>query len=336
MNDYSDTAMILYYILTILERKSDDEETRYLSQSEIADELTRTYGVTPDRKTIKKQLEKLREICIENDSIGYKIDFKPERGGGYRLASRPFDTSEIKLLTDMIQVTHSISEEKSEKLIRKLLNFTSEKQASEIYKQSRMIICPKTDDEEIYATINAVKNAISQKRRIKFKYFHWNKYKQLTQKKGRTAYIGDPFALIYDSGDYYMLSYSDETENHTKTYRVDKMANVEIMDEPVIEQELPEDFLSSYKKRTFKMYSGYDEKVILSCPEEKVGILLDRFGKQIVISKENDGRVVTAIIVTVSRQFFGWIFGTGIKIEGPKKVVEDYVTYMKNQLEEYS
>ena len=69
MNDYSDTAMVLYYILTILERKSDNEETRYLSQSEIADELTRTYGITPDRKTIKKQLENYATINTVKNAI---------------------------------------------------------------------------------------------------------------------------------------------------------------------------------------------------------------------------------------------------------------------------
>ena len=70
--------------------------------------------------------------------------------------------------------------------------------------------------------------------------------------------------------------------------------------------------MAAYTKRNFGMYAGEETKVTIAFPNEKVGILLDRFGTDIPIraSKKN-GYSETMVDIAVSNQFFGWIFALG-------------------------
>ena len=55
-----------------------------------------------------------------------------------------------------------------------------------------------------------------------------------------------------------------------------------------------------------------------------VGILIDRFGKDIPIKQVDENFFRTTVNVAISSQFLGWIMalGNGIRIVGPISVVE--------------
>lgn len=54
-----------------------------------------------------------------------------------------------------------------------------------------------------------------------------------------------------------------------------------------------------------------------------VGVMIDRFGTDIIIKPDGADHSVTYVDVAVSNQFFGWIFSLGDKVEirGHKDVV---------------
>lgn len=161
--------------------------------------------------------------------------------------------------------------------------------------------------------------------------------KQLVMTKNKkSGYTADPFAMVYNDGFYYMMSYSAETEEHIKTYRVDKIQKVEILDDEIEEQPLPKDYLKNLKKRSFGMFTGHDRTVTLSCDKSKAGIIIDRFGKDVPIFLTPDSleKINATVTVTVSRQFYGWLFGAGIKVAEPEDVKDDYVKYLRETLEE--
>ncbi|MEE3455081.1 MAG: WYL domain-containing protein, partial [Succiniclasticum sp.] len=68
---------------------------------------------------------------------------------------------------------------------------------------------------------------------------------------------------------------------------------------------------------------GEEVKVTLEAENGMVGILLDRFGKDIPVKPVDAGHFRTSVVVAVSSQFLGWIMalGDGVKIIGPDKVV---------------
>jgi F0F1-type ATP synthase alpha subunit len=79
------------------------------------------------------------------------------------------------------------------------------------------------------------------------------------------------------------------------------------------------------------MFAGKEEMVTLEFKNDKVGMVIDRFGKDIPITPVNKSTSKTIVPVAVSGQFFGWVFGTGgdVKIKGPREVAEEYRTMIQ-------
>ena len=74
------------------------------------------------------------------------------------------------------------------------------------------------------------------------------------------------------------------------------------------------------------MFTGEETVVTLEAENHMVGVIIDRFGKDIAIHPaEGENRSRIAVDVAVSRQFFGWIASLGrwVKIEGPEDVVAE-------------
>ena len=90
--------------------------------------------------------------------------------------------------------------------------------------------------------------------------------------------------------------------------------------------------MPKYTKSLFGMFSGEQIPVTLMVRNDLVGVILDRFGKDIIVIPYDDDHFKTTVNVAVSPQFFGWImsFGTGMKIISPDNVVGQ----MKNNIME--
>ena len=79
-----------------------------------------------------------------------------------------------------------------------------------------------------------------------------------------------------------------------------------------------------YTRLLFGMYGGEETAVTLEAENEAVGILIDRFGKDISIIPIGEDRFKTTVHAAVSGQFLGWIMALGgrVRITGPEAVVE--------------
>lgn len=93
-----------------------------------------------------------------------------------------------------------------------------------------------------------------------------------------------------------------------------------------------------FSKKTFGMFSGTDERIILKCGIELVGVIIDRFGKDVMIMPVDDQHFLTRVNVTVSPQFFGWLaaLGTTVEIISPAHVRGSFQTYINKIAETYN
>lgn len=68
-----------------------------------------------------------------------------------------------------------------------------------------------------------------------------------------------------------------------------------------------------------------------------VGILIDRFGKDLIIAPVSDTRFRTTVTVAVSTHFLGWIMSLGkdISIIAPAPVVEKMKSEIARLKEQY-
>ena len=90
--------------------------------------------------------------------------------------------------------------------------------------------------------------------------------------------------------------------------------------------------IEQYAARVFGMFGGKEVKVKLRFKNELVGVLLDRFGKDITIRRTDDEEWAEANVdVALSEQFLGWVFslGDGVRIVGPDEVVQRFANDIK-------
>ena len=308
----------LYYLAKIMVSKTDD--THFLTMPEIQELLEKQFDVTADRKSLYDDMEQLRVLGI--DIIGEKIG----RKYGYHVGSKQFELAELKLLVDSIQASKFITERKSAELIKKLTSLASEYEASQLKRQVVVQGRIKTMNESIYYSVDYIHSAIIDNRQIRFKYYKWDVHKEMVPRK-EGFYQVSPWALTWDDENYYLIAYDLEASK-IKHYRVDKMRNIEVLEDKRMGKEVFASIdMAAYSSVNFGMYGGEKTLVKLMFKEDIVGVILDRFGKDITIrsSAEKDW-YETNVDVAISDQFFGWVVGLGnsLKIASPKEVVDKF------------
>ena len=137
-------------------------------------------------------------------------------------------------------------------------------------------------NESIYYNADEIHHAITDNRSICFQCLKWNLEKKLVPRR-EELYEVSPWSLTWDDENYYLIGFNHR-EQKIKHYRVDKMKNISITDQKRLGKALFADLdMASYTERNFGMFAGEDVKVRLQFRDEIVGVMLDRFGKEISI-----------------------------------------------------
>lgn len=320
----SSVKLRMLYIMKILLDKTD--EAHPMSAADIDRQLG-SYGMSADRKTIYSDIETLRE---------FKLDIIQAKGtnGGYYIAEREFALAELKLLVDAVQSSKFISRKKSEELIKKLEALAGEHDARRLRRNVFIYNRPKSGNERIYHNIDQIHTAILDNRQIQYQYAEWTVKKELKPKKGGAFYRVSPWSLTWSNENYYLIAYDDEADR-IKHFRVDKMMRAGILEKERVGRERFANFdLAEFSTKTFGMYGGRDEDVVLQCDNELIGVILDRFGREVMIMPADEGTFRVHVKAAVSHQFFGWVTGIGsrMRIAGPKEVRREYREYLQEIL----
>jgi hypothetical protein len=112
---------------------------------------------------------------------------------------------------------------------------------------------------------------------------------------------------------------------------VDKIRDIRVSDRKRDRNDLINEIKpDAYSKQHFGMFSGDVETVTLCFEKSAVGIVIDRFGKEIDIIPRNGECCATRVKVNVSNTFFGWIATSRgrIRIEGPETVRQQFISFI--------
>ena len=305
----------LYRLAQIMLERTDDEH--YITMPEIISQLGK-YEITADRRSIYQDLRDL-------EALGIEVEGEPEgKGYHYHVVSRPFELPELKLLVDAIQSSKFITEKKTNELIRKLEKLVSRYEAMGLQRQVYVSGRIKTMNESIYYAVDTIHNAISENRKIRFQYYQWNVKKEMVLRRDGAYYHVSPWGLSWDDENYYLVGY-DSDAGEIRHYRVDKMIHIRMSE---AHREGKEHFrklnMADYTRKSFGMFGGREQSVKLLVDNSLAGVIIDRFGKDVMMIPADGDRFTVNVTVMVSRQFLGWIFSLGekVKILGPEDVRE--------------
>lgn len=269
----------LLYLMKVLLEETDD--AHHIALPDLIQSLAR-YGISAERKSIYADIEALRQF-------GLDVEFQKGTDGGYYIANRMFQLPELKLLVDSVQASKFITHRKSLELIRKIESLASIYEARQLHRQVYVANRVKTMNESIYYNVDKLHEAIGAGKKITFRYFEYTVKKEKRYRRNGMRYQISPFALTWDNENYYMLGYDSEA-GIMKHYRVDKMEGITVTHES---RDGAAQFacldMAVYSQRVFSMYGGEDTLVRLCFAEHLIGVVMDRFGKDVHVFPSSIG-----------------------------------------------
>jgi predicted DNA-binding transcriptional regulator YafY len=323
----SNQKLKILYIMKMLLEKTDEENT--MTINDMIAELER-YGITAERKSIYDDIEALRHYGID-------IATRKTKTTDYFVASRVFELPELKLLVDAVQCSKFVTYKKSNELIKKIESLASSRQAALLHRQVYVTNRVKAINENIYYNVDRLHMAIAENKQVSFKYFDYDIKKEKRYRKNGELYFVSPYALSWDDENYYLITFSEKYNDFTH-YRVDRMSNIEIVDQPRVILPDNEQFnIADYSKKVFNMFGGEEETVKLKFDNSLVNAVIDRFGKDVTLDKVDENSFSVRINVAISSTFFAWLaqFGSKVKILSPESVIEKYKNSIQEILEQY-
>ena len=275
-------------------------------------------GISAERKAVYRDVDALAE---------YGLDIIKVKNKGVFVGSRQFDLAELKLLADAVASSKFMTAKKSESLIRKIQMLASRYQAKSLNRGIYYLDRAKSDNEQIYYSIDTIHQAVLLHRQISFIYYEYGPDKNLRPKRNGSRYRVSPMLLLWDDRNYYLIAYYPRYQGLSH-FRVDKMGAIEILDADS-ESHAPDLNPAAYATQTFSMFGGELKRVEISFRPELIGVFIDRFGKDMMVTKAGDW-LKTTVNVNVSVTFYGWVFQLGrrAKINAPEQVVKGFTDYL--------
>lgn len=300
--------MLNMLILDILKTYSD--ENHKLTQQEILRLLKSEYGIEKcDRRSVKANVLSL---------VDMGFDISMEEGEGYYLMEREFEEEELRWLIDAVLFSKGLTGAQAKRLIGKLEGFGNKYFDSKVSHVSAVSGISRTDNKQVLITVNAINDAIDQKKKIKFRY---NRYGvDLKMHDRGKEYIMNPYQMIAANGHYYLMGNIDKFDNAT-FYRIDKISDVEILDEKIKPmRDIPElknglD-IPKHTAEHIYMFHGESVPVCFKTTEGMMDDIVDWFGKDIKITKpdKNSDEIQVRVICNYDAMFY-WALQYGPYVE---------------------
>ena len=118
-------------------------------------------------------------------------------------------------------------------------------------------------NESIYYNVDEIHRGIAENKKIRFHYFEYTVGKERAFRRDGEWYVMSPYALTWDDENYYMVAY-DSASGAIKHFRVDKMADIDTVEECRDGQEIYAAMdMGTYAKKTFGMFTGEETSVQL-------------------------------------------------------------------------
>jgi predicted DNA-binding transcriptional regulator YafY len=293
------------YLARILTERTD--ENNVLTAQELCDAL-KAYDVPSSRQSLYDDIGALRQF-------GLDVTLRPGKGGGYFIAKRDFDLSELILLVDAAQSSRLVTGKKCRELIDKLSKLTSLEQAKQLNRQVYVNGRVAALNEKSLNNVNVIHEAINSGKQISFKYFDYDVHKKRVYRKNGSSYVRTPVAMCWNDDNYYLVTYSPKYDDRFANFRVDRMASVVTLDDDAEKISDNTFKIEDYVKRNFGMYSGEVLRATLAFNISLVSVVLDQFGANTSLRNIGGGRFEVSADVSASPVFLSWIFQFGDKAE---------------------
>lgn len=269
---------------------------RHLKHTEILEKLNSLYSIQVERKSIREYIE---DINFLGEPYGVYIN--SEKGDGAFLLNRLFEKSEIGFLIDAVFSSRSIDQKQAQELTTKLQKFLCKKDRKSFAYLSKSSEMTRTDNKLVFYNLDMILDAIEKGKKIRFNYNRYYVDTLKNEKKKNRRLVASPYYLVNNQGKYYLVC-NNNYFNDIANYRIDRISNVEILDEDVKPIETLEgcenDFdIAKYANENIYMFSTKSINAKIRIDNDySVSYVQDWFGDNSKIYQDKiDGKVYAEI-----------------------------------------
>ena len=304
--------------------KNTDEEHQ-ATTNDLVDFL-RKEDANASRKTVKDDIE----VLIDE---GIDIVVNKSFYNSYFVGSRQFEVPEIRLLVEGLAPNRSISKEKKQELIEKLLSLLSVHQADKIRKHLRCRNDHSAAGVQLYYYIDQITEAIDTNRKIEFVYSVPAPEGTSGKRAESKRLVITPTAIRSSDDHFYLCGFGNE-DRQPLICRLDRIQRTKILPEKA-DIRLTEQEISRIRNSLFEMGSGELTAVTLKCSNELADIIRERFGKEAEIWRSGRDHFYVKALVSVSPAFYSWVFrySPSIRIVSPAKIRNEYIRKIREAAE---
>ena len=241
MQSFEPKKLAIIRILQILETYTDAEHP--ITHDEIARKLDSLYNITVERKAIGRNISHLQ-------SAGY--DVETTKKGSY-MNSRLFEDAELRLLCDSVLASRHITAKHSKELIGKIATLSNIYFQSHIKNVYSVNDWNKSENVALFYNIEVADEAIDKKRQIAFDY---NKYGENKKLQRSAVHIASPYQMILHNQRYFLMAYQEKWR-HMSYFRLDKITNIRMLDEPATELRTIEGYKNGIDYKRFSSALPY-------------------------------------------------------------------------------
>ena len=333
--------MLIMNILEILKKHSD--ENHRLNQKEIIDLLDSEYEMKVDRKAIKRNLMNLLDF-------GYELEYTEtirtnKKGEQEALYSdwylvRDFTDAELRLLIDSLLFSKHIPYSQCKELIEKLEGLSNKYFKAKV-KHIRNLPEKMPNNKQIFYVIEILDEAISKGKKVEFCYNDFGTDKKLHPRMSSNGkprrYIINLYQMVATNGRYYLIANYDKYDNISH-YRVDRISDIVILDEPVKKQkDLSETInLPKHMAEHIYMFSGESARVSMRIEKFLVGDVIDWFGKDVIFHNETETSVDVSVAVNLeAMRYWAMQYANHVEVLRPEKLREEIKKNLLAAVEKY-
>ncbi len=331
-----------FYVLEVLRRHTDADHP--MSQKEIGEMVEMVYNMPMDRKTVRDHLQLLIDL-------GYNVEYgetlrTKKNGEVERLATDwyfadDFEYSELRMIVDSILFSKSISQEIAKDIIERIKARSTEFFEPKVKHISTLPAISNAGNKQVLLNIEKIDEAISAGKKIAFIYNTYDVDKKLKPRR-KEKYLINPYQMVPKDGRYYLICNMDKYDD-ISNYRIDRMTEVEVVDQPIKDKKLVKGMenglnLPKHMAEQLFMYSDPAENIYLKVKKRSLGDIVDWFDINFEvlgdgfmkknfpdITKEKDPDALCIKVACSSKAMLHWamLYGEEVEVLAPAHLREE-------------
>ena len=315
------------HIMDILRRETDSSHS--LSCNELIRMLYNEYGIELPQITVRRNIDALNE---QKEQV--RIKSGPHNTYLYSCVNSGFPIEDVRLLIDSLFINRFISREQKMKILDRFRTVVSRFEIDSL--KSLVFLNDNCETHhDLLKNKHLIDRGIAENRYVTFKYERYGADKRLIFDGKLRKII--PLTVIYDSSKYYLSALDCLDRLNEKTFRIDKMADVRLL------ESITEEFSRSepaYNVSRFEMFKGdrsYTAKFRVS--RSLFDYMIERFGSGVRMRPDFDHPECAIVTQEVqhSKGLVRWILGQGSDIEvlEPEELREEVRNALTETLKKY-